>query len=294
MIKPEESKIRGPEEEISKDTEEKEKIPKAPEALEEKETEKDWERLEEIEGRWKKEELKTKKELEEELERVRQRVAEAREEREKEKRLIFDRIKEFVGLSSEELIRFDDLILDDREEAWRLREEEAEKNRKIIATAAGIKSERARDFLKRATEFRENWGMVSIGLIYNDSAWADEIRKQLASSKASPLAEGTFRFLNWHKSERFFKRKQILSQILLGHRFYLPGDLLLSETGVTAANRMKQELWKKFKDAWPVEAILCHLGDSSIEAQDMVNQVYRTDKERLKWAYERYEKSIQA
>ena len=197
-----------------------------------------------------------------------------------------------MGLSSGELIRFDDLILDNREEAWRLREEEAEGNRKIIATAAGIKSERARDFLRRAAESKKNWGLVSIGLIYNDSAWADEIRKQLASRKASPIVEGAIRFLNWHKSERFFKRRLVLSQIL-GYRFFLPGDLLLSETGVPASNQTKQELWRKFKDAWPVEAILCHLGDSSIEAQDMVKQVYRTDKKRLRWAYERYEKSIE-
>jgi len=291
MIKPEESKIEGAKQ-ISKDAEEREKMPKVPEAPEGKEAEKDWERLKEIEERWKKEELKTKEELQEELEKARQKVAQAREEREKKKNLIFDRIKEFVGLSSGELIRFDDLILDNREEAWRLREEEAEANRKIIATAAGIKSERARDFLRRAVEFKENWGLVSIGLIYNDSAWADEIRKQLASRKASPIVEGAIRFLNWHKSERFFKRRLVLSQIL-GYRFFLPGDLLLSETGVPATNQTKQELWRKFKDAWPVEAILCHLGDSSIEAQDMVKQVYRTDKKRLRWAYERYEKSIE-
>ncbi len=290
MVKPEESKIGGAEQ-ISKATEEREKMPKAPEAPEGKEAEKDWERLKEIEVRWKKEELKTKKELQEELEKARQKVAQDREEREKKKSLIFSRIKEFVGLSSDELIRLDDLILDDREEAWRLREEEAEGNRKIIATAAGIRSERARDFLKRAAEFKKNWGLVSIGLIYNDSAWADEIRMQLASRKVSPIAEGTIRFLNWHKSERFFRRRLVLSQIL-GYRFFLPGDLLLSETGVPATNQTKQELWRKFKDAWPVEAILCHLGDSSIEAQDMVKQVYRTDKKRLRWAYERYEKSI--
>jgi len=292
MIKPKESKIEGPEQEISKGAEKREKIPKAPEAPESKESEKDWEGLKEIEEGWRKEELKTKEELQEELEKARQKVAQAKEEREKKKNLIFDRIKEFVGLSSDELIRFDDLILDDREEAWRLREEEAERNRKIIATTAGIKSERARDFLKRAAEFKENWGVVSIGLIYNDSAWADEIRKQLASRKVFPLMERTFRFLKWHKSERFFKRRRVLSQIL-GYRFFLPGDLLLSETGVPATNQTKQELWRKFKDAWPVEAILCHLGDSSIEAQDMVKQVYRTDKERLRWAYERYEKSIE-
>jgi len=291
MIKPEESKIEGAKQ-ISKGAEEREKMPKVPEAPEGKEAEKDWERLKEIEERWKKEELKTKEELQEELEKARQKVAQAREEREKKKNLIFDRIKEFVGLSSGELIRFDDLILDNREEAWRLREEEAEGNRKIIATAAGIKSERARDFLRRAAESKKNWGLVSIGLIYNDSAWADEIRKQLASRKASPIVEGAIRFLNWHKSERFFKRRLVLSQIL-GYRFFLPGDLLLSETGVPATNQTKQELWRKFKDAWPVEAILCHLGDSSIEAQDMVKQVYRTDKKRLRWAYERYEKSIE-
>jgi len=291
MIKPEESKIEGAKQ-ISKGAEEREKMPKVPEAPEGKEAEKDWERLKEIEERWKKEELKTKEELQEELEKARQKVAQAREEREKKKNLIFDRIKEFVGLSSGELIRFDDLILDNREEAWRLREEEAEGNRKIIATAAGIKSERARDFLRRAAESKKNWGLVSIGLIYNDSAWADEIRKQLASRKASPIVEGAIRFLNWHKSERFFKRRLVLSQIL-GYRFFLPGDLLLSETGVPASNQTKQELWRKFKDAWPVEAILCHLGDSSIEAQDMVKQVYRTDKKRLRWAYERYEKSIE-
>ena len=242
------------------------------------------------------EDKRSEKESRDELEEAHRKMAEAKREKEERKKSIFERIKEFVGLSGDKMIRFDDLILDDSEDAWRMREEKAKENKDIIATAAGIKSKRAEEFLKKAAGSQENWRVVSVALMYNDAAWADEIRERLGfgKEKSRPRAgraEKAVRFLGWHKSERFFKRRQTIDQIL-NRGFYFPGDLLLSETGVPAANKTKQKLWQEFKDTCPVEAILCHLGDSSIEAQGMAEKVYRTDEERLKWAYERYEKSI--
>jgi len=239
---------------------------------------------------------------EEELERIREEVKmtmkeeEVKEELKKEK--IFEILKKFVGIPKEELKEYDDLILNDTEDAWKFREEEAKYRKEVIATVAGIKSERAKEFLLEKLgrgEKQKNWRVICLGLIGNNTSWADEIREWLRFDKEKNKARvgisgKVVEFLGLNKSEGFYNFRRALDKIS-PQGFYLPGDLLLSTTGLSVKEKREIKWWEEVAKLYPAEAILSFLGDSSPEAQKKVKEYYGEDK-KLKWAYQRYLESV--
>jgi hypothetical protein len=304
----------------------KPKIEKGPEREFVPEKLREEEKIEKIEEKWKKEEERSEEERKRELEKAREKIAEkiakigeekAKKEKEKElgreKKEIFERVKEVICIPSEELIIYYDLISNDSEEAWRTREELLKAGRKwVIATVARIKSERAREFLRKnlgKKEKQKNWRKISAGLMFNDTEWADKIRECLRFDKeAGRIRAGrnakVLKALGLNKSERWFEFRKVLDKFssslfslfrmdrVLPAGLYVPGDLLLSEIGVPAENETKKRLLKELGDDSPAEAILSCLGDSSDEARETVEKYYGGDKE-LEWARQRWQKSLE-
>lgn len=221
------------------------------------------------------------------------------EDKKREQKKVFETVNEIVGIPAEELIEYDDLILDDSKEGWQARKDEEKYRKEVIATAAGIKSEEARKYLTERLgkgEKQKNWKVICGGLAFNDTEWADGIRgdirydKDVGRVRAERNAK-IAKFLGLNKSEEWYNFRKVIDKAFPSG-FYLPGDLLLSETGVPAENKTKQDLLAEFGELHPAEAILSFSGDSSLEAQKNVEKYYGKDK-KLEWAYKRYQKSIE-
>lgn len=291
-----EEKEKGMSEEKLEEEIKKEKISEGEgagiEAKEEEELERIKKEIKETpeEGKGKMEE----KQIKEGLKKTHQKIAEPKE---KEKREISKKINEVVEIPEGEKIWMENLISDNSEKSWEAREAKEKDHKEIVATVAGIKSEKAEEYLKARLGKegkQKKWKVICAGLMFNDTEWADEIREWLRYDKEVGRVRGginanIIKSLGLNKSEWFFNFRKVIDKFHKG--FYLPGDLLLSEIGVSAENPMKKKLLEEFGRDFPAEAILSFLGDSSPQAQEMVKTYYERDKKKLKWAYEKWLKS---
>lgn len=231
----------------------------------------------------------------------------------KKKKETFERIKEIVGIPEEELIEYDDLVGDDSPEAWRSRKEELKQGRKeVIAIAAGIESEESQRFfeeilydksgkLSKEKEKQKNWKVACGGLMFNHSEWAKDMRDKMwrdedvgrvRAGRNMKIVEIVGKLLGGrHKSEGWFNFRKVMDKISpLG--LYLPGDAVISATGLSVEEKKEIKWWEEAAKLFPGEAILSFWGDSSVNAQLMVEELYKKGGRRLRWAYQRYHKSI--
>lgn len=305
---------------------EKEKEEKK-EGVFEKRNEKELEKLESEKIEQNEEFKKAEREETKELEKIRaemkeyleeKRRKEKEEEEEKKKEVIRKMLKREVPKEMEELIG------DNSDSAWEKRENLFLKDPQgVIKTLAGITSERAKEFFEKhkIVETQKLWRASCLGLINNDSEWAWEMRKKLLRQKERKeiIENKPVKTINWfhkiikkitgerpdeptawrwqvflqktglYKSELFYKFRKIIDNMKFSPGWFLPGDVVISTTGLDSEKAW--ELRKQFLDKSPAEVLISLRGNNSKEANE-IRKKFQNDK-RLKWALEESLKGLE-
>jgi len=254
----------------------------------------------------------------EELKNLKTQIEKITEEKEKEEEEKEERKKELIIreiLKEEVPEEMRELIGDDSESGWEEREKLFSENPKaIVKTLAGITSERTKKFIRKhkIPETQELWRPLCLGLIDNDSNWAWEIRKELLRQKEREqiIESESVKIVNWfheiikkftgerpdgptawrwqaflqktglYKSELFYKFRKIIDNMKFSPGWFLPGDVVISTTGLDS--KKAWELRKQFLEKTPAEVLISLRGNSSKEANE-IREKFEDDK-RLKWA----------
>jgi len=223
------------------------------------------------------------KKIREEIETVKEKELEIRrmDEEEKERKRKIETIKEIIRDELPE--KFNDLVGNDSEEAWRKRREVAEKDPVCAAASlAGTNSEKGRTWLDKNKDSQKMWWGISRGLIGDDSEKAWQIREYLKTDeRVGRLRGGRWaefkERLGIHKSERLFNLRGKMKQLL---GWYEPGDVVISTTGLDSEKAWK--LREELEKIAPAETLISLAGLDSEKAQK-IREKYKGDK-KLEWA----------